>query len=116
MATYETVKKDALALPAIQQDGLMKELAAQHVKRQAEAQAEKATGWKQKAWKAVAVIATLVAAVLGAVTVTGCASSVKQTLPDGSVKERTFVLDGGTVTGLMKLYGVPEIPSVKATK
>lgn len=116
MATYETVKKEALALPAIQQDGLMKELAAQHVKRQAEAQAEKATGWKQKAWKAAAVIATLLAAVFGAVTVTGCttAKTTTETAQDGTVTvtERSFTLNGSEAATLAKEL----VPIVKRSK
>lgn len=120
MATYETVKKDALALPAIQQDGLMKELAAQHVKRKASEQAEKATGWKQKVWQAVAVIATLVAGVLGALTCTGCTTAVKQsqTATDGSVTttERYFSLSAAEARDFVKLYGIPMVPVVNSGK
>ena len=120
MATYETVRKEALALPAIQQDGLMKELAAQHVKRKAEEQAEKATGWKQKAWKALAVISTLVAGVLGVMAGTGCTTAVKQqqTDVDGTVtvKEHVFSLSAADARDLIKLYGFPQVPVVNVGK
>lgn len=120
MTTYDKVKTEVLALPVSQQDGLLNVLAAEHVKRQAGEKAASATGWKQKVWQAVAVIATLVASVLGVLTCTGCTTAVKksQTATDGSVTttERVFSLSAADARDLIKLYGELQIPVVNVGK
>lgn len=114
--TYETVKKEALALPAIQQDGLLKELAAQHVKRKAEELAAKSSGWVQWVWRALAL------GVGAAVTFgfTSCSTAVKQqqTDVDGTVtvKEHVFSLSAAEARDLIKLYGFPQVPVVNVGK
>ena len=77
--------------------------------------ATKKTNWKQ--WVKIAV-AAVIGAIAGVLTIlqTSCASSVKQTLPDGTVKERTLIIDGGTASQLIKLYGIPQVPTVNVTK
>lgn len=116
MTQYEKVKTEVLALPVSQQDGLLSVLAAEHVKRQAGEKAASATGWKQKIWQAAAVIATLVAGVLGVMASTGCTYSSSQVAEDGTTTTRYWTLEASTARDLIKLYGVPEIPSVKVSK
>ena len=72
-------------------------------------------GWPAWVKHLIWFIAGGISAVL-CMTQTGCASCVKQVQPDGSSTERTFIVDGATATQLIKLYGVPEVPSVKLTK
>lgn len=116
MTQYEKVKTEVLALPATQKDGLLKELAAEHVKRKAGEQAEKASGWKQKAWQAAAVIATAVAGVLGACTCTGCTYTSSQVASDGATASRVFAIDAATARDLVKIYGAPMVPVVNVGK
>lgn len=75
----------------------------------------KKTNWKNWVKIVVAAIIGAIAAVLTMLQ-TSCASSVKQTLPDGTVKERTFVLDGQSAARLIELYGIPQVPAVNPTK
>lgn len=116
MTQYEKVKTEVLALPATQKDGLLKELAAEHAKRKASEQAEKATGWKQKIWQAVAVIATALAALFGALACTGCTYTSSQVASDGATAQRVFAIDAATARDLVKLYGVPMAPVVNVGK
>lgn len=76
---------------------------------------EKAQSWLQRhEWvRTIAITLLVFAAAWG---LNSCASSVKQVQPDGSSTERTFIVDGSTVQGLIRLYGIPEIPTVKTTK
>lgn len=76
---------------------------------------EKARTWLQRhEW--VRTVAIAILALIAAWGLNSCASSVRQTLPDGTVKERTLIIDGGTASQLIKLYGVPEVPSVRVAK
>lgn len=106
--TYETVKKEALALPAIQQDGLLKELAAQHVKRKAEELAAKSSGWVQWVWRALAL--GVGAAVTFCFTSCSTAQKTTETAQDGTVTvtERSFTLSG-TEAATLARYFIPVV-------
>lgn len=76
---------------------------------------ERAQSWLQRhEW--VRTVAIAILSLIAAWGLNSCASSVKQVQADGSSTERTLIIDGATATQLIKLYGVPEIPSVKLTK
>ena len=76
---------------------------------------EKARTWLQRhEWFRTVAIAIL--ALIAAWGLNSCASSVKQVQPDGSSTERTLIIDGGTATQLIKLYGIPQVPTVNVTK
>ena len=76
---------------------------------------EKARTWLQRhEW--VRTIAITLLGLAAAWGLNSCASSVKQVQPDGSSTERTFIVDGSTVQGLIHLYGIPQVPTVNVTK
>lgn len=76
---------------------------------------EKARTWLQRhEW--VRTIAITLLGLAAAWGLNSCASSVKQVQPDGSSTERTFIIDGATATQLIKLYGIPQVPTVNVTK
>ena len=76
---------------------------------------EKARTWLQRhEW--VRTVAIAILALIAAWGLNSCASSVKQVQPDGSSTERTLIIDGGTATQLIKLYGIPQVPTVNVTK
>lgn len=114
--TYDEIKKAALALGAAQQDGLLKALAAEHVKRKADDLAAKSSGWVQWAWR----IVSLAVGIGGTLWLTSCTTAVKQsqTAEDGSVTttERVFSLSASEARDLIKLYGYPQIPVVNVGK
>ena len=91
-------------------------LAASHAAKYGESYLpEKAQSWLQRhEW--VRTVAIAILTLIAAWGLNSCASSVKQTQPDGSSTERTFIVDGSTVQGLIRLYGIPEIPTVNPTK
>ena len=49
-------------------------------------------------------------------TQTGCTYTSSQVAADGSTANRVFAVDAATARDLVKLYGIPEIPTVKPTK
>lgn len=88
-------------------------LAASHAAKYGRAALpEKAQGWLARhpyVWGAVSAILGMVAAA----SLTGCTYSQSQTGKDGTTSTRIFALDAGTARDLIKLYGIPEVPSVK---
>ena len=91
-------------------------LAATHAAKYGEqALPEKVQSWLQRhEW--VRTVAIAILTLIAAWGLNSCASSVKQVQPDGSSTERTLIIDGATATQLIKLYGVPEVPTVNVTK
>ena len=91
-------------------------LAASHAAKYGEqVLPEKVRSWLQEhEW--VRTLILILLALAAAWGLNSCASSVKQIQPDGSSTERTIILDGSTVQGLIRLYGIPEIPTVNHTK
>lgn len=76
---------------------------------------ERALSWLQRhEW--VRTVAIAILALIAAWSLNSCASSVKQVQADGSSTERTLIIDGATATQLIKLYGIPQIPTVNVTK
>lgn len=49
-------------------------------------------------------------------TQTGCTYTSSQVAADGSTANRVFALDAATARDFVRLYGIPEIPTVKTTK
>lgn len=49
-------------------------------------------------------------------TQTGCTYTSSQVASDGSTANRVWAIDAATARDLIKLYGVPEVPSVRVTK
>ncbi|MDO4221623.1 MAG: hypothetical protein Q4C88_05855 [Akkermansia sp.] len=91
-------------------------LAARHAAKYGEDYLhEKARTWLQRhEW--VRTVAIAILALIAAWSLNSCASSVKQVQADGSSTERTLIIDGATATQLIKLYGIPQIPTVNVTK
>lgn len=121
IAAVDATKKDvftlANTLPQKEHGQLIGALAAYHAATWGkEYLPVKVRNWLDKhggVWTAIVVVLGLLAA---GWLMTGCASSVKQVQPDGSSTERTFIVDGSTVQGLIRLYGIPEVPTVNVTK
>lgn len=69
-------------------------------------------GWpnwvKHLIWFAIGGISAVLC-----MTQTGCTYTSAQVGADGSTASRVFALDAATARDLVRLYGVPEIPSVK---
>lgn len=72
-------------------------------------------GWPAWVKHLIAALIGAIAAVL-AMTQTGCTYTSSQVAADGSTANRVFAVDAATARDLVKLYGVPEIPTVKTTK
>lgn len=72
-------------------------------------------GWPAWVKHLIAALIGAIAAVL-AMTQTGCTYTSSQVAADGSTANRVFAVDAATARALIKLYGVPEIPTVKPTK
>ena len=91
-------------------------LAASHAAKYGESYLpEKAQSWLQRhEW--VRTVAIVILSLIAAWGLNSCASSVKQVAADGSSTERTFIVDGATATQLIKLYGIPQVPTVNVTK
>lgn len=88
--TYEEVKTAAAELSPAEQDKLLAVLTAEHTKRKAKEKAEQNTGWKRKAWAAVATAAAAAALLLGGMTATGCTyNSTQSTTADGATQSTT---------------------------
>lgn len=75
----------------------------------------KTQGWPAWVKHLIAALIGAIAAVL-AMTQTGCTYTSSQVAADGSTANRVFAVDAATARDLVKLYGVPEIPTVKTTK
>lgn len=121
IAAVNATKKDvftlANTLPQKEHGQLIGALAAYHAATWGkEYLPVKVRNWLDKhggVWTVIVIVLGLLAAGWLA---TGCASSVKQTQPDGSSTERTLIIDGATATQLIKLYGVPQVPTVNPAK
>ncbi len=73
---------------------------------------DKARAWLNRhGWVKVGV--GLVLGALGAWCLNSCTYSQSATGKDGTTSTRIFALDAGTARDLIKLYGIPEVPSVK---
>lgn len=118
--TYNEVKAAAVGLPEKDQDKLMEVLLARHAERKAKEAAGKASGWKKTVWTILGIIASLIAGIVGTLTMTGCTTAVKQsqTAVDGSTvtKERYFSLSASEARDLVRLYGIPMVPVVETGK
>lgn len=72
-------------------------------------------GWpnwvKHLIWFAIGGISAVLC-----MTQTSCTYTSSQVAEDGTKTERYWTIDAATARDLIKLYGVPEIPTVKATK
>lgn len=118
--TYNEVKAAAEGLPEKDQDKLMELLLARHAERKAKEAAGKASGWKKTVWTIAGIIASLIAGIVGTLTMTGCTTAVKQsqTAVDGSIttKERYFSVSASEARDLVRLYGIPMVPVVETGK
>lgn len=115
-AKRKEVYELAETLDKEQHGKLIVALAASHAAKYGEDYLpEKARTWLQRhEW--VRTVAIAILALIAAWGLNSCASSVKQVQPDGSSTERTLIIDGATATQLIKLYGVPQVPTVNPTK
>ena len=120
MNKYDEIKTAALGLSAGEQGKLMELLLARHAECKAKEAAGKASGWKKTVWTIVGIIASLIAGIVGTLTMTGCTTAVKQsqTAVDGSIttKERYFSLSASEARDLVRLYGIPMVPVVETGK
>lgn len=75
----------------------------------------KAQGWpnwvKHLIWFAIGGISAVLC-----MTQAGCTYTSAQVGADGSTASRVFALDAATARDLVKLYGVPMVPTVNVTK
>lgn len=76
---------------------------------------EKARTWLQRhEW--VRTVAIAILALIAAWGLNSCTYTSSQVAADGSTASRVFAVDAATARDLVKLYGIPEIPTVKPTK
>lgn len=72
------------------------------------------TGWpawvKHLIWFAIGGISAVLC-----MTQTGCTYTSSQVAADGSTANRVFAVDAETARDLMKLYGVPMVPTVEVS-
>lgn len=76
---------------------------------------EKARTWLQRhEW--VRTVAIAILALIAAWGLNSCTYTSSQVAEDGTKTQRYWAIDAATARDLIKLYGVPEIPTVKPTK
>ena len=118
IAAVDATKKDVFALantlPQKEHGQLIGALAAYHATTWGkEYLPVKVKNWLDKhggVWTAVATVLGLLAA---GWLVTGCTYTSSQVAEDGTKTARYWAVDAATARDLIKLYGVPEVPSVK---
>lgn len=91
-------------------------LAASHAAKYGESYLpEKAQSWLQRhEW--VRTVAIAILALIAAWGLNSCTYTSSQVAADGSTANRVFAVDAATARDLVKLYGIPEIPTVNHTK
>ena len=91
-------------------------LAASHAAKYGESYlSEKARTWLQRhEWVRTIIIAIL--AIIAAWGLNSCTYTSSQVGADGSTANRVIAVDAATARDLVKLYGVPMVPTVNVTK
>lgn len=112
----KTVYELAETLDKEQHGKIVVALAASHAAKYGESYLpEKAQSWLQRhEW--VRTVAIAILALIAAWGLNSCTYTSSQVAADGSTASRVFAVDAATARDLIKLYGVPEIPTVKTTK
>lgn len=121
IAAVDATKKDvftlANTLPQKEHGKLIGALAAYHAATWGkEYLPVKVKNWLDKhggVWTAVATVLGLLAA---GWLMTGCTYTSSQVGADGSTANRVIAVDAATARDLVKLYGVPMVPTVNVTK
>ena len=114
--TRQAVYELAETLGPYEHGRLIVALAASHAAKYGEDyMPEKARTWLQRhEW--VRTLILILLALAAAWGLNSCTYTSSQVAADGSTASRVFAVDAATARDLMKLYGVPEIPTVKPTK
>lgn len=91
-------------------------LSASHTAKYAESYlSEKARTWLQRhEW--VRTVAIAILALIAAWGLNSCTYTSSQVGADGSTASRVIAVDAATARDLVKLYGVPMVPTVNVTK
>lgn len=120
IAAVEATKKDvfdlANNLPQKEHGDLCKALVLFHLAKWGKDKLPvKVRNWLDRhewVWTVLVALMALAAAFF----LNSCTYTSSQVASDGSTAQRVFAIDAATARDLIKLYGVPEVPTVRVTK